>query len=185
MGGMGGVDRLQRLDVARWGDRPVVTTEHTLLSRVSRLLSHYVLDHHMAAEEEMKLPSLDSILFDLDGTLWDVTELVAKARNHATEALGLNHRKFTREDIAKYIGLPVDEIYRIVFPDLSVDVQKKLRALTTEEIARRLPTEGASLYPGVPEGLATLKRSYRLFIVSNCGKGYIENFLNWSGLGPL
>jgi phosphoglycolate phosphatase len=42
---------------------------------------------------------------------------------------------------------------------------------------------GGTLYAGVEEGLRALAERYRLYIVSNCQSGYIENFLTLSGLG--
>lgn len=133
----------------------------------------------------LEIAPRDSILFDLDGTLWDITSLAARARNSAMKRLGIDHPGFTKEDIAKYIGLPVDEIYAKVFPHLPKETAMQLRLETGKEIASRLPTEGADIYPGVREGLEELKRRHRLFIVSNCATGYIENFLNWSKLGRL
>lgn len=130
-----------------------------------------------------QIHSLDSVLFDLDGTLWDVTALVAKARNNTYRSLSLNLPPVTREDIARHIGLPVDEIYAKHFPDWSLEERETLRLAVGKEIARLLHLEGGILYPGVEAGLTELKRHFRLFIVSNCGKGYIENFLLWSKLG--
>lgn len=132
-----------------------------------------------------KLSFADAVLFDLDGTLWDITSLVAKARNNTYQKLGLNLPPVTREYIAQFIGLPADEIYRRQFPDWSHEKRESLRLITSQEIARLLPIDGGTLYPGVVEGLNTLKQHFRLFIVSNCGKGYIENFLAWSQLGHL
>ena len=61
-----------------------------------------------------------------------------------------------------------------------------------EDICRRcihgenayIARHGGDLYPGVRETLAALSEKYPLFIVSNCLEGYIECFLESSGLGP-
>lgn len=42
--------------------------------------------------------------------------------------------------------------------------------------------EGGTLYPNTRETIINLSRKYKLYIVSNCVKGYIESFLNTSGL---
>lgn len=41
---------------------------------------------------------------------------------------------------------------------------------------------GGLLYPHIEAGLRRLLVRYPLFIVSNCQAGYIEAFLEWSGL---
>src|SRR5580704_11795173 len=111
-------------------------------------------------------PVADSLLFDLDGTLWDSTRTVALARNRALQRLGIRGYHVTPEDVAKTVGLPVDEIYRRSFPDLPPEQVVQVRTATRDEIARLLPTEGAVLYPGVKEGLSRLQARYPLFIVS-------------------
>ena len=45
----------------------------------------------------------------------------------------------------------------------------------------RVP-EGAFLFDGVADGLLTLKKSFRLFLVSNCDVTYLDRFLKWSKL---
>ena len=42
--------------------------------------------------------------------------------------------------------------------------------------------EGGTLYPNTRETIINLSKKYKLYIVSNCVKGYIESFLNTSGL---
>lgn len=132
---------------------------------------------------------LDSLIFDLDGTLWDVTAAVARARNIAMRKIGVKYKEISAADVARHIGLPVDEVYRRTYPDLSAEAVTKLREQMYAELPQVLradePNGGATLYPGVREGLSRLSGAYQLFIVSNCGKSYIESFLDWSGLAPM
>jgi len=131
------------------------------------------------------MSKFDSILFDLDGTLWDVTPLVTTVRNDVMKQLGIQRAPLTREDTARYIGLPVDEIYVKLFPQMAPEERARFRVAVSAEIARRIPTDGGQLYPGVVEGLRRLKGTYPLFIVSNCSSGYIDTFLKWAGLTAL
>ena len=45
-----------------------------------------------------------------------------------------------------------------------------------------LKEEPAKPYPGIPEVVRELSKRYPLFIVSNCEQGYIELFMESSGL---
>lgn len=123
-----------------------------------------------------------SLVFDLDGTLWDTTEVVARAWNSALQEAGLDRPPMRAADIASIMGLTHEQIRARLFGELSLQRWEEFSALcyrTEEDMIRR---EGGVLYPGVREGLADLAQSHPLAIVSNCQKGYIELFLEWTGL---
>lgn len=72
-----------------------------------------------------------------------------------------------------------------LFPDASKDT--KLQIMQTcceqEHLALSAATDHL-LYPRVKETMKQLFETCRLFIVSNCQSGYVELFLEKSGLGP-
>ena len=117
----------------------------------------------------------DSIIFDLDGTLWDSSEAVAATWDRVFRAHGLPG--VTTEDIRGIMGLTMDRIAARMMPH---EPEARRAAILQEcckaenELLRR---QGAKLYDGVKETLAALMDRYRLFIVSNCQQGYIEAFL--------
>ncbi len=125
--------------------------------------------------------TIDSIIFDLDGTLWDATDMVVKGWNKALEEYGQEHRlsiePLTKEQVRKVMGLQIDEIARRFFPQLSEEGRKVLMDKGCEIECRYLLEDGGKPYPYVLETLALLARKYKLFIVSNCQAGYIETFL--------
>lgn len=61
--------------------------------------------------------------------------------------------------------------------------QLRLIELCCQEEHKALLAQCAPLYPALEDTLRQLKEKYRLFIVSNCQAGYIEVFLETSGLG--
>ncbi|MBW1708604.1 MAG: HAD family hydrolase [Deltaproteobacteria bacterium] len=127
----------------------------------------------------------DSLIFDLDGTLWDTTEQCAKAWNIGLARLGISSREITTADIAAVTGLPYDKCVSVTFPEASPEDLSKLvdyLNIAEEEI---ILAEGGRLFDGVAKGLRKLGRRFPLFIVSNCQSWYLDFFLSWSGLKPL
>lgn len=122
----------------------------------------------------------DSVIFDLDGTLWDATGVTAGTwvevlRRHPDVQPAL---PLTRDTVCRYMGLTNEELPGIFFPTLPYE---KAFALIEESCAlenERLPVRGGTLWPGVPETLEKLREDgYRLFVVSNAQDGYVEAFL--------
>ena len=119
----------------------------------------------------------DSIIFDLDGTLWDSTEEIASLIN---EALDDKYPDITDEvnaDILKSLfGRPMDEIAVKVFKslpeELAIQITDEFYGYQNEYLAKK----GAILFEGLEEVLDKLYKQYKLFIVSNCGEGYIQSF---------
>ena len=127
----------------------------------------------------------DSVLFDLDGTLWDATESTAEAwkrtlalRTFATPTVPLD-----AESIKKYMGMTNMELTSVLFPDLEYEVAYNLREEASALENEILRERGGKLYDGVEELLVELvARGLKLFVVSNCQAGYIEAFLAVHGL---
>lgn len=125
------------------------------------------------------------IIFDMDGTLWDSAENVAKSWNLAIEQSGLLTKTLTTADIKGVMGKTMDKIAEALFGELADGPREKLLALCCEEENDYLRRHGGMLYAGVEETLSALKETYGLYIVSNCQSGYIEAFLDYYGLWDL
>jgi phosphoglycolate phosphatase len=128
------------------------------------------------------LPAPDSLIFDLDGTLWDTCPACALAWNAVTRRLGIAFREITAQDVRNVAGRPHDACIRDTFTGVSEADLVRLIDETMHEDARAIELHGGTLFEGVPEGLSALARRFPLFIVSNCQAGYIELFLRKSGL---
>ncbi|MCA1055819.1 HAD family hydrolase [Rossellomorea aquimaris] len=125
---------------------------------------------------------MDSIIFDLDGTLWDPIESVLDSWNTVIRGHDKAIDEVTRGQMEKTMGLQMDEIGRMLFPELESEERKGLlKDLSRHEIGY-LSKKGGQLYPDVDEVLTELAKKYKLFIVSNCQHGYIEAFYEFHGL---
>ena len=125
--------------------------------------------------------SKPSLIFDLDGTLWDPSILIASAWNRVVKRENIAFREISSKDIRTVTGLPHDECVRVLFDGLSESDIIRLN-LGTQEEDQTTMGDSLPLFPGVMEGLAALSTSFSLYIVSNCQRGYIEKFLDRSGL---
>ena len=128
--------------------------------------------------------SIDGIIFDLDGTLWDSCRVVSESWGETLLKLGCTDWKPAPGDIRGIMGMTAEEITAALFSQYggkSRDICLQCIHGENAYIARH----GGDLYPGVRETLALLSEKLPLFIVSNCLEGYIECFLESSGLGAL
>lgn len=125
----------------------------------------------------------NSIIFDVDGTIWDSTGVVEKAWNDAARKAGMPDRNITADELKALFGKPMDEIIEALFPGVSEEKRTEFAPLCFEYEENYLRKEPGIVYEGFEEMLEVLSREYRLFIVSNCQKGYIETVLDATGFG--
>ncbi len=130
----------------------------------------------------------ESIIFDMDGTLWDSSDNVAASWEETVRCQAdplLRNIRITGEDIRSVMGMTMDDIAKRLFPSLSVTRQSELLELCSENENNFLAANGGRLYDGLEETLSALSENHRLFIVSNCQKGYIEAFFEYCGFERL
>ncbi len=125
----------------------------------------------------------DSIIFDLDGTLWDSTGNVAIAWQAAIEQVDYVDEVMTKEKVRSITGLAYNVIFDRMFPYLNTEKRNELMAICAKYELEMLHDKGGELYPSLDETLSYLAGKYKLFIVSNCQSGYIEVFLKISQMG--
>ena len=126
---------------------------------------------------------MDSIIFDVDGTLWDSTEICAKAWTDAIHRETDLSLTIDAPTLKGLFGRLLPDIASVLFADYPKEEQLRLIELCCQEEHKALLAQCAPLYPALEDTLRQLKEKYRLFIVSNCQAGYIEVFLEASGLG--
>ena len=118
---------------------------------------------------------MKSLIFDIDGTLWDSRALVAEGYNIQLCAEGYDHLCVNAEVLRPLFGKTMAAIADVILAEVPVPERYALmeRCMDTEN--RYLAENECKIgYAGVKETLEELKKSYRLFIVSNAQCGYPE-----------
>ena len=128
---------------------------------------------------------IDSLIFDIDGTLWDSRALVAEGYNIQLKQEGLDHLCVTAEDLKPLFGKVMTEIADVILASIDPKDRYDLmeRCMETEN-NYLFENECKIGYPGVMETVEALSRQYRLFIVSNSQCGYPELCMDKLGLTP-
>ena len=127
---------------------------------------------------------MDSIIFDVDGTIWDSTESVAASWNKAIRESSDLDLTLDPVSLSRVFGKTMIEIADALFPALPTDKRMELLDVCFDEENRYLEDHPGILYPGVSETIKSLALKYPLYIVSNCQCGYIEVMLRTTGLEP-
>lgn len=125
---------------------------------------------------------MDGIIFDVDGTLWDSTEAVARSWNQAIEENTDFSLSLTADWLKSLFGKTMDEITLALFPSCPKEERDRIGYLCFNYENRLLETDHGVLYPDVAQTLENLSQKTDLYIVSNCQCGYIEVFLKTMGL---
>lgn len=123
---------------------------------------------------------IDAVIFDVDGTIWDSTEVVNSAWNKALEECGHSER-VTSERLKGLFGLPMDDIIKDILPSATADEREAARPVIYGYEDSFLRETGGNVYDGIEKMLETLSGRFSLFIVSNCQQGYIELMYDKTG----
>ena len=127
----------------------------------------------------------ESLIFDIDGTLWDSRALVAEGYNIQLKQEGLSHLCVTAEDLKPLFGKVMTEIADVILATIPeserYDLMERCMATENEYLHNNECSIG---YPGILETVRELAKKYRLFIVSNSQCGYPELCISKLGLTP-
>ena len=118
---------------------------------------------------------MKSLIFDIDGTLWDSRALVAEGYNIQLNAEGYSRLCVDAEVLRPLFGKTMTDIADVILAEIPLPERYALmeRCMDTEN--KYLAENDCRIgYEGVKQTLEELKKDYRLFIVSNAQCGYPE-----------
>ena len=128
----------------------------------------------------------ESLIFDIDGTLWDTRAMVAEGWNGRLRLEGKDHLCRTAEELTPLFGKMAKDLADILFASVPEEERLPLMDRCMEhELAYLWEQECKVGYPNVKETLEALAKKYRLFIVSNCQVGYPQLCMEKMGTGAL
>lgn len=126
----------------------------------------------------------ESLIFDIDGTLWDSRALVAEGYNLQLRAEGLDEYCVDAERLRPLFGKVMTAIADELFPHLPKKERYGLMERCMERENRYLAENECRIgYEGIEQTLESLSKRHRLFIVSNSQRGYPELCIGKLGLG--
>lgn len=128
--------------------------------------------------------SVDALIFDMDGTLWNATASYAQVWNVALLQFGIEAH-FTASDMLPFMGMPIELIMNGLLSQYTQLDHAKFLDLAFKLEIDMMPQLGGVLYPGVRDRLEKLSKFYKLFLLSNCGAQGLKNFMNFTGTQPL
>ena len=130
--------------------------------------------------------TIESLIFDIDGTLWDSRALVAEGYNIQLKAEGYDHLCVDAEILRPLFGKVMTEIADSILASVPQPQRYALMERCMETENRYLHENECRIgYPGVKETLQILAKKYRLFIVSNSQCGYPELCVEKLGISYL
>lgn len=125
----------------------------------------------------------DSIILDIDGTIWNTTEVVANAWNKAIKTDYPQVPLVSAQILQKQFGKTMKVIADNLFSVLNEEDKNKLLKKCCEFEQKELFENTKNItYPTVVETIKEISNKIPLFIVSNCQSGYIELVLDKNGI---
>lgn len=131
------------------------------------------------AEQTVKA---DSIIFDVDGTIWDSRDTVAESWNVVMERYYPEKGAFPKEFLTGLFGKTMENIAAALFPELHGEERAQMAERCFSYENELLHEKPGMVYDGVKETMALLAERFPLFIVSNCQCGYIEVCMKGAGI---
>lgn len=128
----------------------------------------------------------DSLIFDMDGTLWDNVNSYVIAWNSGLEKTGHSER-VTRADLLGLMGKEIGLMMDAIVPESTEGKRTELMHAVFDSY-HELVVSGnlkPTIFPDVLSGLEKLSKKYKLFLLSNCEEGGLVKFMTHTGTTHL
>jgi len=116
-----------------------------------------------------------SIIFDLDGTLWDTSKEIEQVWKNIAKNYKI---KINENKIKAIMGFTKNEIIEYLFKGNNKAGNEFIKKCQEKE-NEYLRENGGHIYKNTIRTVVDLANKYDLYIVSNCQSGYIETFLEY------
>lgn len=122
---------------------------------------------------------LETVIFDLDGTLWQTGDSYLYAYHKLCDHYGVEPT-VSDDIILSCLGVKLENFLPQLFPSATDKMELFYRAMgySIEYIVKN---PHGCCFPGVSNLLQQLAKEYKIYIVSNCLDRYVETFLKLSG----
>ena len=159
-------------------NRPLPAVRHASESSTKR--SGVIFLEQQTADKRILT---DGVILDVDGTLWDSQGILSRVWTLTfSQEPGLS-QEVTPDLISAQLGKPLLDIARAFLPGADdAQCEAFLQKVYANE-DRMLHEDPPDPYPGTEDMLRALTPHIPVFIVSNCQAGYIETFMEVTGLG--
>jgi len=118
-----------------------------------------------------------AFIFDMDGTLFQTNLILEPALDATFDVLrtkGLWQGETPIEKYREIMGVPLPVVWETLCPMHSVDIREESNVLFHVKLTEQIRSRKGALYPHAEQTLATLSKSYPLYIASNGQVDYLQ-----------
>lgn len=118
-----------------------------------------------------------TIIFDMDGTLFQTNLTLESALEETFEQLRLNGHWQCATPIDQYrdiMGVPLPVVWETLCPNHSTQLRNETNLLFQKALIEQIKLKNGALYDGVEKTLPKLAANYTLFIASNGQTAYLQ-----------
>lgn len=122
------------------------------------------------------------LAFDIDGTIYDPSPILVPAFREGILAYSRENGRDlsvpSHEKTVEVLGIPIDEIFSRLFPELDVAERKELEAYCTDRFVKMIGDKKGNIYSGADITVRQLfDEGHTLLVASNGSKEYVEAIL--------